>query len=217
MESTRCDKWLQGRSKRWSGAGLSAANFIATNGTRASVNQLLHSALTIRKHGASDGPKEGTQKFPQDCALPPEQAGNQFIWDFIFHHQSCFHMAGFLNNMSHHFGDTTCQDAFIVRLQQSAQFTPEVKADRQTDEDDLSCSAANFIATITNLHATDVRQSHLRNMKNSNASTAATASSRGTSRKSASSGSNEINGLQQPHRITPVSVATVESLACERN
>ena len=60
-------------------------------------------------------------KFPQDCAVPPQQAQNQPIKDFISHHQFNVRMAGHLNNTPHAFGDKAFQDAFIVRLQQHSE------------------------------------------------------------------------------------------------
>ena len=62
-----------------------------------------------------------------------------------------FHVqiVGFLNNMPHSFGDKSIQDGFVVRFQNSNQLAPEVKTDRKTSEDDSSCSAANFLATVT--------------------------------------------------------------------
>ena len=81
-------------------------------------------------------------------------------------------MASHLNNMPHSFDDKACQDMFIVELQNSAQLAPEVKADRKISEDDLSCSAANFLATTTRLHVAKVNHSQLQKLKTSTATTA---------------------------------------------
>ena len=112
--------------------------------------------------------------------------------------------------MPHSFGDQDCQDAFIgVQFQHSDQLAPEAKTDRKISEDDLSCSAANFLATITSVCLAEVNHSHLQKIE---FSTTTTASFRGASPKSVPSRSNRITGLQQLHQLASVPVATVSSL-----
>ena len=118
-------------------------------------------------------------------------------------------MARFLDNVPHSFGDKACQDAFIVRLQNSAQLTPKVKADKKISKDGLSHSTANFLATIASLCTAEVNHSQSQKLETS---TSITASSRGTPQKSASSRSDRITGLQRLHQLTSVPTPTVESL-----
>ena len=80
--------------------------------------------------------------------------------------------------MPHSFGDKACHDAFIVRLQQSAQLTPEIKADGKISEDDPSCGAANFLAAIASPCLAGEHQSQF---QKPGTSPVTTASSQGTS------------------------------------
>ena len=124
-------------------------------------------------------PKPHQMSNRQHC--PTKTGLNQSIQDFIFHCKFHIRIAGFLNNMSHSFGDQSCQDAFIARLHLGDPLAPKVKLNWKTCKDDLSCSASNFLATIVQLHQTEMQP-----LKMFNTSTIATVSPKTNSRSSGS-------------------------------
>ena len=91
---------------------------------------------------------QASLNIPQIALSHQNMTGISLSTNFIFKCKFLIRMAGFLDDMSHSFGDLSYQDAFVVRLHLGDQLAENVNSDQKTCEDELSCNAPSFLSTI---------------------------------------------------------------------